>query len=136
MIMVPLVSVLYTLALVSFAVAAYYGFRLSRLTRKAKAMVMITKDGPTALVCGLILLALSQSSFLLSTFVGTPSSDIFAVPAGVLLVGSALMFAWGLHRMYAVYLNERLKANVNSVFDELLETESAIAKEKFQGDYK
>lgn len=134
--MVPLVSVFYTLAVFSFVVAAYYGFRLSRLTKKARVMVMVTKDGPTSLVSGLILLAVSQVPYLLAAALGTSVADEFGIPAGILLVGSATMFAWGFHRMYAVYLNERLKMNVNNVLDELLEKEAKIDEQKFQGQYK
>ena len=134
--MVPLVSVFYTLAVFSFVVAAYYGFRLSRLTKKARVMVMVTKDGPTSLVSGLILLAVSQVPYLLAAALGTSVADEFGIPAGILLVGSATMFAWGFHRMYAVYLNERLKMNVNNVLDELLEREAKIDEQKFQGQYK
>jgi hypothetical protein len=136
MILVPLISVLYTLALVSFVVAAYYGFRLSRLTKKAKVMVMVTKDGPASIVSGLVLLAISQVPYLLTTGLGVSMTDIFAVPAGVLLVGSAIMFAWGFHRMYAVYLNEKLKMSVNSVLDELLEKETELNEDKFQGQFR
>ncbi len=134
--MVPLVSVFYTLALFSFVVAAYYGFRLSRLTKKARVMVMVTKDGPASLVSGLVLLAVSQVPYLLAAALGTSVADEFGIPAGILLVGSATMFAWGFHRMYAVYLNERLKMNVNNVLDELLEREAKIDEQKFQGQYK
>jgi hypothetical protein len=136
MIMVPLVSVFYTLALLSFVVAAYYGFRLSRLTKKAKVMVMVTKDGPASLVNGLILLACSQVPYLVAAALNTTVADEFAIPAGILLVGSAMMFAWGFHRMYAVYLNERLKMNVNNVLDELLERDALIDEQNFQGQYK
>lgn len=133
---VPLVSVLYTLALTSFAIAAFYGFRLGRLTNRAKVMVMVTKDGPGSLVSGLVLLAASQVPYLLASVLDMPAGDVFTVPAGVLLMGSAAMFAWGFHKMYAVYLNERLKMSVNSVLDELLEKESSFEEEKFQGQYK
>jgi maltodextrin utilization protein YvdJ len=136
LILVPLVSVFYVLALFSFVVAGYYGFRLSRLTKKARVMVMVTKDGPASLVSGLVLLAASQVPNLIAAALGTSVADEFGIPAGILLVGSAIMFAWGFHRMYAVYLNERLKANVNNVLDELLEREAKIDEEKFQGQFK
>ncbi len=137
MIYVPLVSVFYSLALCSFAVAAYYGMRLSRLTSKAKVMVMVTKDGPSSLVSGLVLLAISIVPYLLASAFGAGSlEDAFGVPAGILLMGSAVMFAWGFHRMYSVYLNERFKMNVNQVLDQLLERETQLGKEEFQGQYK
>jgi hypothetical protein len=136
MIMVPLVAVFYTLALCSFSVAAYYGFRLSRLTNKAKVMVMVTKDGPSSLVSGLALLAASQVPYLLASALNTSAGDQFGIPAGILLMGSAIMFAWGFHRMYAVYLNEKFKAGVNRVLDELLEKESELGNKEVQGQYK
>ncbi len=130
LLLVPLVSVLYALSLASFAVAAYYGFRLSRLTRKAKVMVMITKDGPASLVCGLILLAASQVPNLIASLMQIQlAADFFLVPSAVLLVGSAIMFALGFQRMYAIYLNERLKMSVNTVLDELLEKETSLQDE-------
>ncbi|MGI0081512.1 MAG: hypothetical protein ACRECH_18075 [Nitrososphaerales archaeon] len=130
--MVPLVSVLYAIALSSFAIAAYYGFRLSRLTRKAKVMVMITKDGPASLVCGLILLAASQVPSLITSLMQVQLVfDFFLVPSAVLLVGSALMFALGFQKMYAIYRNEKLKMSVNTVLDELLEKETSL-----QEDYR
>jgi hypothetical protein len=134
--MVPLVSVFYALAVCSFVVAAYYGLRLSRLTKKTRVMVMITKDGPASLVSGLVLLATSQVPYLIAAALNTSVADEFGIPSGILLMGSAAMFAWGFHRMYAVYLNERLKMNVNNVLDELLEKEAKIDEENFQGQYK
>ena len=133
MILVPLVSVLYFLALSSFAVAAYYGFMLSRFTRSARAMVMITKDGPTSIVAGVLLVSLSQIPSLLMSLMAVSDSDIFVVPSAILMVGAALMFAMGFHKVYAVYLNERLKMKVNSALDELLETEATEPNSKFRG---
>ena len=127
-------SVLYALALVSFSVAAYYGYRLSRLTNKARVMVMITKDGPSSIVGGLVLLAVSQIPGLWTGQMGVPYIDYLAVPAAILLVGSALMFAQGFHKMYSVYLNEKLKMSVNSVLDELMEKEAALRDGNFQED--
>ena len=132
-------SVFYALALASFSVAAFYGFRLTRLTRKTRVMVMVTRDGPTSLVGGLILLAASQVYYLVSQSVNSLSAsniaDIFGVPAGILLMGSAVMFAWGFHKLYAVYLNEKLKMNVTTVLDELVEKEEQM-KGQFQQDYR
>lgn len=133
---VPLASVLYTLALISFAIAAYYGFRLSRLTRKTKVMVMVTKDGPTTLVMALVLLAASIVPYILSSEFGVNLSDAFEVMAGILLMSSAGMFASGFHKMYSVYLNERLKMGVNKVLDDLLEKEQVLGEEEFQGQYR
>ncbi len=127
-----MVSVLYALALASFTIASYYGFRLSRLTKKAKVMVMITKDGPAYLVGGLLLLALSQVPSLIASLMQVElAADFFLVPSAVLLVGSAFMFAIGFQRMYAIYRNEKLKMSVNTVLDELLEKETTL-----QDDYR
>ncbi len=139
MILVPLVSVLYSLALASFVIAAYFGFRLIRLTHKTRVMLMISRDGPTTIVYGLILLAASQVPNLFATALGdetSVASDILAVPVGVLLVGSAVMFAWGIHRMYSIYLNEKLKLTMNNVLEDLMEKEKAIEKEEFQGNLR
>lgn len=128
--MVPIVSVLYSIALASFAIAAYYGFRLSRLTRKSKVMVMITKDGPTSLVGGLVLLAASQVPNLIASLIQVQlAADFFLVPSAVLLVGSAIMFAVGFQKMYSIYLNEKLKMSVNTVLDGLLEKEASLQDE-------
>src|SRR5579862_5595071 len=123
MILVPLLSVLYALALTSFAIAAYYGLRLIRMTHKARVMLMITQDGPTTIVYGLVLLAVSQLPNLVTSALGNAAtfSDVLSVPVGVLLVGSAGMFAWGIHRMYSVFLNEKLKMTVKTELEDLLD---------------
>jgi predicted permease len=134
MIVVPLISVLYCLALFSFAIAAYYGLRLIRMTHRARVMLMITQDGPTTIVYGLVLLAASQIPNLVAASIGEESiaSDVLAVPVGVLLVGSAVMFAWGIHRMYSVFLNEKLKMSVKTELEDLLDKEKIIQKEEFK----
>ncbi len=130
MILVPLVSVLYVLALISFFVAAYYGFRLSRLTRRMKVMVMITNDGPSSIVGGLVLVALSQVPNLIASIESSSNLDFLAVTSLTLLLGSAIMFAKGFHKIYAVYLNEKMKMEVNSVLSELVERQT----EKEEGE--
>jgi predicted permease len=134
MILVPLVAVLYSLALTSFAIAAYYGFRLIRMTHKARVMLMITQDGPTTIVYGLILLAASQVPNLVASSINEQSSttDVLAVPVGILLVGSAVMFAWGIHRIYSVFLNEKLKMTVKNELEDLLDKEKLIQKQEFK----
>ncbi len=124
MILVPLVSVLYVLALVAFGVAAYYGFRLTRITRRMRVMVMITNDGPASIVGGLALVAVSQIPNLLASISSNPNLDFYAVTSLTLLLGSALMFAKGFHKIYAVYLNEKMKMEVSSVLNELVERET------------
>ncbi|MGI0091747.1 MAG: hypothetical protein ACREBS_08560 [Nitrososphaerales archaeon] len=123
LILVPLTSVLYVLALTSFAIAAYYGFRLTRLASKMKIMVMITQDGPEFIVGGIVILAVSQISNLLESLLKPLVIDFFNVTSGALLVGSAVMFAIGFQKMYSVYLNERLRSNVYSALEELSESE-------------
>lgn len=122
MILVPLTSVLYVLALASFTIAAYYGFNLTRLARKMKVMIMMTQDGPESIVGGIVILALSQAMNLVQSIVVLQNeqfANFFDVTSVTLLVSSAVMFAIGFHKMYAVYLNERLKAKVHSALEEL-----------------
>jgi hypothetical protein len=134
MILVPLLSVLYALALTSFAIAAYYGLRLIRMTHKARVMLMITQDGPTTIIYGLVLLAVSQVPNLVTSSMSNSATltDALSVPVGVLLVGSAVMFAWGIHRMYSVFLNEKLKMTVRTELEDLLDQEKIIQKEEFK----
>ena len=124
LILVPLVAVLYVIALTSFSVAGYYGFRLTKMARKMKVMVMITQDGPQSIVGGIVLLAVSQMINTVGTIVQLATNDFFSVSSVVLLVGSALMFAFGFQKMYSVYLNEKTRMNVKSLLSDLLETES------------
>ena len=122
MILVPLTSVLYVLALASFTIAAYYGFRLTRLARKMKVMIMMTQDGPESIVGGIVILALSQIMNLVQSIIilqNEQFANFFDVTSVTLLVSSAVMFAIGFHKMYAVYLNERLKVKVHSALEEL-----------------
>ena len=121
-VLVPLTSVLYVLALASFTIAGYYGFRLTRHARKAKVMIMMTQDGPENIVGGIVILALSQVMNLVQSMVvlqNAQFASLFDVISVTLLVSSAVMFALGFHKMYAVYLNERLKVKVKSALEEL-----------------
>jgi hypothetical protein len=122
--LVPLVSVLYVIALTSFAIAGYYGFRLTTIASKNKVMVMITQDGPESIVGGIVLLALSQVINTIVSSVWVSETDYFTVTSCVLLVGSAFMIAIGFHKMYSIYLNEKARMNVNSILHELLDKES------------
>lgn len=119
--MVPLVGVLYALALISFAVAGYYGFRLTRVARRMKVMVMISREGPEWIVQGIVLLAASQVINFLNVLVASPIEDYFVVASVTLLVGSAIMFAFGLHTIYFVYINEKMRMSVASAFSGLFE---------------
>jgi hypothetical protein len=122
LILVPLTSVLYVLALASFTIAAYYGFRLTRLARKMKVMIMMTQDGPESIVGGIVILALSQAMNLVQSLISLQNaqfSNFLDVTSVTLLVSSAVMFAIGFHKMYAVYLNERLKVKVHNALEEL-----------------
>ena len=113
---------LYVLALASFTIAAYYGFRLTRLARKMKVMVMMTQDGPESIVGGIVILALSQAMNLVQSIVVLQNeqfANLFDIVSVTLLVSSAVIFAIGFHKMYAVYLNERLKVKVHTALEEL-----------------
>ncbi|MHB8565861.1 MAG: hypothetical protein ACYC7D_05710 [Nitrososphaerales archaeon] len=133
--MVPLVGVLYVLALVSFSIAGYYGFRLTTMARKMKIMVMITQDGPQSIVGGIVLLASSQVVNILNVIMQTTVDDYFAVASVVLLVGSAIMFAFGFQKMFSVYLNEKTRMNVASVLGGLFEKDSE-EHVKWQGELR
>ncbi len=65
------------------------------------------------------MLALSQVMKLIESLTQMLIPDFFDVTAGSLMVGSAVMFALGFHRMFAVYMNERLRMSVNNVLEEL-----------------
>ena len=139
MLLVPLTAVLYVVGLASFSIAAYYGFRLTSMARKMKVMIMITQDGPQSIVGGIVLLACSQISNTIDSVTQTLVTDFYAVTSAVLFVGAAMMFASGFHKMYAIYLNEKTRMNVNSILDDLLDKEKDGLKEeraKWQGDFR
>ena len=130
---------MYVIGLVSFSIAAYYGFRLTSMARKMKVMIMITQDGPQSIVGGIVLLACSQVCNTVTTLTQTAVNDFYAVTSGVLFMGAALMFASGFHKMYAIYLNEKTRMNVNSILDDLLDKEKedlAEERAKWQGDFR
>lgn len=122
MILVPLTSVLSILALSAFAVAGYYGFRLTRLTGRLRVMIMVTQDGPASIVGGITMLALSETMNLIDTYVPT-GGNFFLVTSAVLVVGSGFMFALGFQKMYSVYLNERIRTRVYDALEDLSEVE-------------
>jgi hypothetical protein len=85
-------------------------------------MIMMTQDGPESIVGGIVILALSQAMNLVQSLVvlqNNQFASLFDVTSVTLLVSSAVMFAMGFHKMYAVYLNERLKVKVKSALEEL-----------------
>ena len=120
MILVPLSSVLYTLALVCFSFAAYYGFRLVQVTRRSRRMIMISHEGPNYVVAGLVVLGLSQVLGIIQ------SADAVLVALGVvsqvLLMGASFMFAKGFHTMYQIYRNQKIRSEI---FDALGEPEES-----------
>ncbi len=74
------------------------------------------------IVGGIVILALSQAMNLVQSIVVLQNeqfANFFDVTSVTLLVHSAVMFAIGFHKMYAVYLNERLKVKVHSALEEL-----------------
>lgn len=122
MILVPLTSVLYVLAVSCFITSAYYGFRLSRIT-KVKTLVMVTQDGPISISRGLALLSLALGLRLVESFTLAAYSDFLELSSSILLVVAAAIIVIGFEKMYSVYNNERIRANVYSTLEELREIE-------------
>ena len=136
MILVPLTSVLFILALVAFGVAGYYGFRLTRLTGKLRVMIMVTHDGPASILGGIAILALSEIMNLVETYVPT-YTNFFIVISAVLVVGSGVMFAIGFQKMYSTYVNERIRTKVYDTLEELSEIESKKEESsEWQGKFR
>lgn len=127
MILVPLTSVLYAFAVSCFLTSAYYGFRLSRIT-KVKTLVMVTQDGPISISRGLALLSSALGLRLVESFTLAIYSDFLELSSSILLVISAAIIVIGFEKMYSVYNNERIRANVYSTLEELREIE--FGKEK------
>ena len=123
MVLVPLTSVLIILALGAFGVAGYYGFRLTRLTGKMRVMIMVTQEGPSSIVGGIAMLALSEIMNLVQSYMAK-GTNFFDVTSEVLVVGSGVMFALGFQKMYSVCVNERLRTRVYDVLEDLSEIES------------
>jgi hypothetical protein len=87
-----------------------------------KVMIMMTQDGPESIVGAIVILALSQMMNLVQSLIilqNQQFANFFDVTSVTLLVSSAVMFAMGFHKMYAVYLNERLKVKVHTALEEL-----------------
>jgi hypothetical protein len=135
MILVPLSSVLYVLALASFATAGYYGFRLTRLARKTRLMLMIGQDGPQFILGGIVILAISQVMNLIDSL-SASLPGLWGIVSDMLLMSSSLMFAKGFHSMYVIYRNERLRNNVYASLDGLDETEKKLAKEEWRKELR
>ncbi len=123
LILVPLTSVLYVLAIASFITSAYYGFRVSKITNKVKITVMMTQDGPISVFRGISLLSLFLVLKLIEMFSPSMYSNFFDVSSGLVLVASSVVFAVGSEKMFSVYYNERIRANVYNTLEELSESE-------------
>jgi hypothetical protein len=123
LILVPLTSVLYVLAIASFLTSAYYGFRVSRITNKVKITVMMTQDGPISVSRGIMILALSLMLKLIEMFTPSTYYNSLELSSAILLLGSSLIFAVGFEKIFSAYHNERIRANVYSTLEELRESE-------------
>ncbi|HVB11973.1 MAG TPA: hypothetical protein VNE86_02480 [Nitrososphaerales archaeon] len=126
MISVPLTSVLYVLAISSFLTAAYYGFRLSRIT-KVNITIMMTQDGPVSILRGIVLLAFSQILQLIEIFTQPFYANFLNLSSSILLLASAVILAVGFEKMYATYNNQRIRTSVYNTLEEL-------AKEDIEGE--
>jgi membrane-bound ClpP family serine protease len=115
---VPLTSVLYVLAIASFLTAAYYGFRLSRIT-KVNITIMMTQDGPVSILRGIVLLALSQILKLIEMFTPSFYMNFFDLSSSILLLASGVILAIGFEKMYSGYNNERIRTSVYNTLEEL-----------------
>lgn len=120
MILVPLTSVLYILAVSCFITSAYYGFRLSRIT-KVKTLVMVTQDGPISISRGLALLSISLGLKLVESINLEAYSNFLELSSSILLVVAAVTIVIGFEKMYSVYNNEQIRANVYNTLEELRE---------------
>ncbi len=118
LISVPLTSVLYVLAIASFLAAAYYGFRLSRIT-KVNITIMMTQDGPVSILRGIMLLAFSQILKLIEMFSTPYYMNFFDLSSSILLLASGVILAVGFEKMYAAYNNERIRTSVYNTLEEL-----------------
>ena len=118
MISVPITSVLYVLAIASYLTAAYYGFRLSRIT-KVNITIMMTQDGPVSILRGIVLLALSQTLKLIEMFTPAFYMNFFDLSSSILLLASGVILAIGFEKMYSAYNNERIRTSVYNTLEEL-----------------
>jgi hypothetical protein len=118
LIYVPITSVLYVLAIASFLTAAYYGFRLSRIT-KVNITIMMTQDGPVSILRGIMLLAFSQILKLIEMFSTIYYTNFFDLSSSILLLASSVIMAVGFEKMYSTCNNERIRSNVYSTLEEL-----------------
>ena len=122
LISVPVTSVLYVLAISCFISSAYYGFRLSRVT-KVRVLVMVTQDGPVSISRGLALLSITLVLKMIESFTFEPYTDFLDLSSSILLVVAAVVTVIGFEKMYSAYNNERIRSNVYSTLEELRETE-------------
>lgn len=118
MISVPITSVLYVLAIACYLTAAYYGFRLSRIT-KVNITIMMTQDGPVSILRGIVLLALSQTLKLIEMFSPAVYMNFFDLSSSILLLASGVILAIGFEKMYSAYNNERIRTSVYNTLEEL-----------------
>ena len=118
MISVPITSVLYVLAIASYLTAAYYGFRLSRIT-KVNITIMMTQDGPVSILRGIVLAALSQTLKLIEMFAPSFYANFFDLSSSILFLASGLILAIGFEKMYSTYNNERIRTSVYNTLEEL-----------------
>ena len=118
MISVPLTSVLYVLAIASFFTAAYYGFRLSRIT-KVNITIMMTQDGPVSILRGIVLIALAETLKLIEMFSASFYMNFFDLSSSILLLASGVILAVGFEKMYSAYNNERIRTSIYNTLEEL-----------------
>lgn len=127
LILIPLTAVLDILAISCFITSAYYGFRISRIT-KVKILVMVTQDGPVSISRGLVLLSIAVALSLVEGFTSQVYYNFLDLSSSILLVAASAIIVIGFEKMYTVYHNERIRANVYSTLEELREFE--VGKEK------
>ena len=132
MILVPLSSVLYSLALVCFIVAAYYGFKLVQVTRRSRRMIIITQEGPKYVVGGLVVLGISQAFNLaqIEAYFG-----VLGVIAQALLMSSAFMFAKGFQSIYQIYRNQNVRSEIYATLGES-EEDSGVDRKEWNSKFR
>jgi hypothetical protein len=128
LISVPLTAVLYVLAIACFFTAAFYGFRLSRIT-KVNITIMMTQDGPVSILRGIVLIALAQTLKLIEMFSAPVYMNFFDLSSAILLLASGVILAVGFEKMYSAYNNERIRTSVYNTLEEL-------GKEDVEGESK
>jgi hypothetical protein len=89
---------------------------------------MVTQDGPISISRGLSLLSIALVLKLIESFTFEVYSNFLELSSSILLVVAAAIIVIGFEKMYSVYNNERIRANVYSTLEELREIE--FGKEK------